>query len=106
MRLLRRLFTVLALLSVVTGNMTVAAVMLDAAAPAFAAGAPEHVPPCADCGRDATAPAACVQVCLPAAEITSTPVLAEQQARPAARPVAALVGRVVAPDLHPPQAIS
>jgi hypothetical protein len=111
MRLTHCLFLLLTVVSVAFGNLTATTVMLAALMPttAHAISVPgnEHTPPCADCGRHATVPAPCAASCLlpPADLAAAMPVLAMSTAAPVVLPVAALNGRVLAPDPHPPQAI-
>lgn len=110
MRLLRRLLLLLTVVSVALGNFTAATVMAGAPMPATAHATAlpveKHTPPCGDCGRHATVPAPCAASCLlpPADLAAGIQVLVVAIEAPVALPVAALNGRVPAPDTHPPQA--
>lgn len=112
MRRLRFFLTLLTILSLLAGHLTAASVVLAELSPAPAS-APnlageQHTPSCADCGREATAPAACIAGCLmPPADLTRgvAAIPAFDADCPTELCLATLVGRTIRPDLQPPQAL-
>jgi hypothetical protein len=111
MRVLRRFLVMLTAGALVAASLTVsmASVMEAAGAMKAAMSADaqsDAAPGCADCGRNAVPANACALHCMiPPADIaTAVALVPLPVSLPAAAPVTAFTGRVLAPDLHPPKA--